>query len=111
MKTRTPAVPYLRTITLTVAVSAAAMLWADTPTPVAPPPPSVAVVQSAYGHLPLSFEANQGQADPRVQFLAHGGGHQLLLTPSEVVLVLTTGQAKAEERKQRDAVLGTVLSS
>jgi hypothetical protein len=28
-----------------------------------------------YGHLPLSFEANQGQSDNRVQFLAHGQGY------------------------------------
>src|SRR4029077_8579660 len=30
--------------------------------------------------MPLSFEANQGQADPRVKFLAHGQGYTLFLT-------------------------------
>lgn len=39
--------------------------------------------------LPLSFEANRGQIDPRVDFLARGIGHALFLTATEVVLVLT----------------------
>ena len=30
--------------------------------------------------MPLSFEANQGQTDPRVKFLAHGQGYTLFLT-------------------------------
>ncbi len=29
---------------------------------------------TSYGKLPLSFEANQGQTDPRVRFLARGSG-------------------------------------
>jgi len=38
-----------------------------------------------YGHLPLSFEANQGQTDEQVQFLAHGQGYTLFLTAREAV--------------------------
>ena len=49
-----------------------------------------------YGNLPLSFEANQGQTDHNVQFLARGRGHQLFLTPSAAVLTLQIGAAKAE---------------
>jgi hypothetical protein len=45
-------------------------------------------VQRGYGQLPLSFEANQGQADERVQFLAHGDGYSLFLTRTEAVLAL-----------------------
>jgi hypothetical protein len=41
-----------------------------------------------YGTLPLSFEANQGQADPRVKFLARGSGYRLFLTATEAVLSL-----------------------
>src|SRR5579871_2549263 len=43
-------------------------------------------VPDSYGKLPLSFEANQGQTDSRVRFLAHGGGYSVYLTPSEVLL-------------------------
>jgi hypothetical protein len=47
--------------------------------------PSVA---ATYGKLPLTFEANQGQTDPRVKFLSRGGGHTLFLTPTEAVMTL-----------------------
>ena len=39
-----------------------------------------------YGKLPLSFEANQGQTDSRVDFLSRGSGYTLFLTPAEAVL-------------------------
>ena len=46
-------------------------------------------VSKAFGKVPLHFEANRAQTDPRVQFLARGGGYTLFLTPTETVLVLT----------------------
>lgn len=45
-------------------------------------------VRGTYGRLPLSFEANQGQADPEVKFLSRGKGYALFLTSTEAVLVL-----------------------
>jgi hypothetical protein len=45
-------------------------------------------VAANYGKVPLSFEPNQGQSDPRVQFLSHGSGYSLFLTPGEVILSL-----------------------
>jgi len=39
-----------------------------------------------YGKLPLSFEANQGQTDPRVKFLSRGRGYALFLTADEGVV-------------------------
>lgn len=64
----------------------------------APSPSSIATLQSAYGTLPLSFEANQGQTDPQVQFLTRGRGHELFLTASEAVLTLRTSEAKERGR-------------
>lgn len=46
-------------------------------------------VQEAYGKLPLSFEANQGQTEPQVKFLARGRGYSLFLTSQEVVLAFS----------------------
>src|SRR5213593_2849491 len=46
-----------------------------------------------YGKLPLSFEANRGQTDARVQFLARGQGYTLFLTSHEAVLSLQKSQA------------------
>ena len=48
---------------------------------------------NSYGQLPLSFEPNQGQTDPRVKFLSRGNHHTLFLTPGEAVLVISSGSA------------------
>jgi hypothetical protein len=85
-------------VVVALSVMPAATLWADTREEVAPSPPSIATLQSTYGKLPLSFEANQGQWDPSVQFVTRGRGHQLFLTPSEAVLTVRTGSTKTDGR-------------
>jgi hypothetical protein len=50
-------------------------------------------VVGAYGQLPLSFEANQGQTASEVKFLARGSGYALFLTPGEAVLTLQKPKA------------------
>src|SRR5437660_11479136 len=47
----------------------------------------------SYGKVPLSFEANQGQTDPRVKFLSRGSGYTLFLTSDEAVLALRSRQS------------------
>jgi len=47
---------------------------------------SVPLQAAGTAKLALSFEANQGQTDPRVQFLSRGKGHTLFLTAAEAVL-------------------------
>ena len=49
-----------------------------------------------YGKLPLSFEANHGQTDNRVDFLSRGRGYTLFLTPTEAVLSLSSPQRKGK---------------
>ena len=44
------------------------------------------------GRLPLAFEANRGQTDARVDFLARGSGYTLFLTPNEAVMALQAGK-------------------
>jgi hypothetical protein len=43
---------------------------------------------------PMSFEANQGQTDLSVNFIARGSGYTLFLTPTESVMVLQQREAK-----------------
>jgi hypothetical protein len=43
---------------------------------------------ATYLRAPLSFESNQGQADPKVRFVSHGSGYSLALTDSAAVLTL-----------------------
>jgi hypothetical protein len=45
-------------------------------------------INEAYGKLPLSFEANAGQLDKRVQFTSRGAGYNLFLTSNEAVMSL-----------------------
>jgi hypothetical protein len=45
-------------------------------------------ILTAYGKLPLSFEANQGQVDRQVKFLARGHGYTLFLTDDAAVMTL-----------------------
>ncbi len=49
-------------------------------------------VDKAFGRLPLRFEANQGQTDARVSFLARGRGYTLFLTATEAVLRLRSAE-------------------
>jgi hypothetical protein len=44
---------------------------------------------AAFGHLPISFEVNQGQVNSQVRFLAHGSGYNLFLTPTEALLAVS----------------------
>ena len=69
---------------------AALILFADRPSsrvsvPVGAPKPQVL---ANYGKLPLSFEANQGQADEQVKFLSRGSGYTLYLMPTKALLIL-----------------------
>src|SRR5215831_17389767 len=45
-------------------------------------------INLAYGQIPLSFEANHGQTEPQVNFLARGNGYAFFLTPTQAVLSL-----------------------
>jgi hypothetical protein len=72
----------------------------------------------AYGRLPLSFEANQGQTDQRVRFLARGGSYTFFLTGDSAVLALRKsalngkGQmAKAKTGSQESQFQSTLLKS
>jgi hypothetical protein len=51
-------------------------------------PVTTAQAMKLFAGLPMSFEANQGQTDPRVQFLSRGAGYTLFLTGDEAVLSL-----------------------
>ena len=62
-------------------------------------------VSDHYGTIPLSFEANHGQADAQVQYLSRGPGYGLFLTGSEAVLSLNRSGAN------RTGVVGPQLAA
>lgn len=51
-----------------------------------------AMINEAYGKLPLSFEANEGQFDSQVQFVSRGGGDTTYLTSTAAILRLADTQ-------------------
>lgn len=92
MRFRNAFIPFLAPIVV-VAVSAATVgavvpRLGDT-TPITPPRPAPAAdakTKHAYAELPVAFERNQGQTDPRVSFVARGYDSTVFLTPSEAVM-------------------------
>jgi outer membrane protein assembly factor BamB len=58
-------------------------------------------VRADYGQLPLSFEANRGQTDARVKFLARGSGYNLFLTSDEAVVTLARQKAGGKKQNQK----------
>ncbi len=70
-----------------------------------PEPNSVDKVKlsQAYGKLPLSFEANQGQADPQVNFTSSCNGYRLSLSPTEAVVAFSDLNQKTKTRNQKPA--------
>lgn len=53
-----------------------------------------------YGKLPLSFEANEGQTDRQVKFLARGQGYTLFLTSQEAVLALQKSEGSGWQDRE-----------
>ncbi|MDX6611404.1 MAG: hypothetical protein QOD75_590 [Blastocatellia bacterium] len=61
--------------------------------PIKRTPISTHQAAQTYGRIPLSFEANQGQTEGSVDYLARGVGYTLFLKPNEAVFVLTRPQS------------------
>jgi len=53
-----------------------------------------ASISENHGKLPLSFEANHGQAGPQVKFLTRTSGYSLFLTGDEAVFALSGKMVK-----------------
>src|SRR4051812_42172891 len=67
-------------------------------------PSATSSVLASYGALSMSFEANHGQTDSQVAYLARGDGYALFLTPTESVMSLRTADGSG------NAVLRTHLN-
>ena len=73
-------------------------------------PKAQARIFDSYGKLPLSFEANHGQADGQVKFLSRTGGYTLFLTGDEAVLALRGSAAKRAAPKGASRFGGASIS-
>jgi Beta-propeller repeat len=52
-------------------------------------------VRASLGTLPLAFEANQGQTDPQVKYMARGNGYTIFLTANDTVFALSSSSQPA----------------
>jgi hypothetical protein len=99
------------TLVLTLALVACSIIFlrldlATGPSPISRLVPEAAPakleqIKEAYGKLPLSFEANQGQLDEQIKFSLQASGYNLFLTANEMVFSLKqkdTAQAGAVVR-------------
>src|SRR5260221_3284409 len=77
-----------RPLVLAAIVTLTAASTGDAPGSSPLPPAAKQRVIASYGKLPLHFEANQGQTDERVKFLARGSGYGPILTSTESLLSL-----------------------
>ena len=50
----------------------------------------LAKVKESYSKIPLSFEANHGQADKSVKFISRGSGYSLALAPATFTMAVTS---------------------
>ncbi|WP_420266126.1 SBBP repeat-containing protein [Candidatus Magnetominusculus dajiuhuensis] len=62
-------------------------------------PAEVPSAAQSYGKLPIAFEANEGQTDPKVKYTAKGQGYTLFLTPQEFVLGMAAHNAEKDKIK------------
>ena len=60
-----------------------------------------ATAVARYAKLPLMFEENDGQTDPRVKFLSRGAGYTLFLTNMEAVLSLPSDSEESRSAHTR----------
>jgi hypothetical protein len=58
---------------------------------------AAARVQSNYGNLPVTFEANHGQTDPQVRFVSRGPGYRSFLMSDGIVLSLRAKEVVATQ--------------
>ena len=83
-------------------LSMAAVLVAQSASPT---DPGRAKLIQSYVKLPIGFEANQGQTDERVEFMARGPGYTLFLTRDAATLLLKDAATATGENRGEDAAL------
>src|SRR5438045_3124919 len=63
-------------------------------------------ISAPYGRVEMGFEANEGQTDHSVNFLARGAGYTLFLKPDEAVLALSGNQSNDKRSEETTKGIG-----
>ena len=68
-------------------------------------------VRASLGTLPLAFEANQGQTDPQVKYMARGNGYTVFLTANDAVFAMSSSSQAASRAVSKQGLLGDKTST
>jgi hypothetical protein len=68
-------------------------------------------IQATYGKLPLTLEANKGQTDRQVKFLAHAAGYTIFLTAGEMVVAVRPSTVNSNGENPGPGVISNQLHS
>src|SRR5216684_1733026 len=66
--------------------------------PAAVTPATRARINASFAALPLAFEANEGQTDSQVKYMARGSGYTLFLTSGDAVLSFASSSSSVQSR-------------
>ena len=66
---------------------------------------AISLFANDYGNIPLVFEANQGQFDKDIGFMARGSGYNLYLTRSSAVMMLYQPLLRSGEGSMHDPLV------
>ena len=61
-------------------------------------------VRASLEGSPLAFEANQGQTDPQVKYMARGSGYTVFLTANDTVFALHSSSQSAAQKTRASAI-------
>jgi len=65
------------------------------------PPAAQARLNATLAALPLAFEANEGQLDPQVKYMARGNGYKVYLTSGDAVLSFASSSIQRVSRPRQ----------
>ncbi|MBE7369260.1 cadherin-like domain-containing protein, partial [Ramlibacter pallidus] len=82
--------PDIRTLSEGGEYATAGVITAPSAATVSASPATASTFAATYAALPMSFEANQGQAPAGIDFVAHGGGYGIALHGGNASLTLAT---------------------
>src|SRR5215212_6374343 len=69
----------------------------------------LARVKASYSKIPLSFVANQGQANENVKFISRGSGYSLALSPATFTVAVADVRNRNIEESTRPSVVQATL--
>ncbi len=67
-----------------------------------------AAARASLDTLPLAFEANQGQTDPQVKYMARGNGYTAFLTADETVFAIHSVRPASPQRSDQESFAGSL---